>query len=127
MLTFRKGVKDMPTQLTTLGAPEKYIKDGQVAIIHSTAYYNDSGWYTLHGLYNLIFDRNVVEFILKPYNPDIVLDYCQRKYGMDNDFSGIPNLSIVWLPENTLFFFNEYCGREYIISMDDAEKVSIRA
>lgn len=117
----------MPSQIVAFGAPEKYIKDGYVAVLYSSAYINDSGWYTLHGIYNLIFDKNVVDMVLRPFNPDIVLDYCQRKYGFENDFSGIPNLSVAWVPENTLFFFNETAGREFVITMADAERVSIQA
>lgn len=117
----------MSSQIVTFGAPEKYIKDGYVAVLYSSAYFNDSGWYTLHGISNLIFDKNVVQMVLRPFNPDIILDYCQRKYGIDNDFSGIQNLCVAWVPENSLFFFNENSGREFVITMADAERVSIQA
>ena len=105
---------------------EKYIKDGKVAIIHSNGF-NGSGWYTLHGIYDLLFDRTLAEMINKPYNPDVLLDYCHRKYGLDHDFSGIRNLIITWLSEGEMFYFHVMDGQEILITWDQVKEVSIRA
>ena len=83
--------------------PEKCIKHGAVAILYSNG--GNSGWYTEHGIYNLIFDKDVVDMISRPYNPDIVLDYCQRKYGMDSSYKGIPYLRIEWVPIGSMIYF----------------------
>lgn len=106
--------------------PRKTIKNGKVGVIYSTGE-NGSGWYTTHGIFHLIFDSELIDMISKPYNQDVVLNYCQRKYGIDNDFSGIRNLSIEWIPEGSMFFFHTNDGKELVITWDQVREVSIQA
>lgn len=111
----------------SIGLPNKLIEDGKVAVIYSNGYNNDYGWYTQHNIYNLIFDRKVAEMILKPFNPDVVLDYCQRTYGVNNEFRGIPNLGVVWIPLDTMFFFQGIHGKEFVVPLEEVTRLSIRA
>lgn len=107
--------------------PSKKIKNGLVGILYSNGF-NGNGWFTQHGVYHLIFDSALVDMISQPYNPDIVLDYCQRKYGMDNDYSGIPNLCVEWIPEGSMFFFQSFSdGVERVVTWDEVRSVSIQA
>lgn len=106
--------------------PEKATQHGMVAILFSNG--GNVGWYTEHGIYNLIFDKNIVDMISKPYNPDIVLDYCQRKYGMDTSYKGIPYLRVEWVPEGSMVYFQtDDSGNEWVLTWDYIRSQSIQA
>lgn len=114
------------TNLIPGSLPEKVIKNDMVAILYSNG--GNVGWYTQHGIYNLIFDKEVVEMISKPFNPDIVLDYCQRKYGMDSNYKGIPYLRIEWVPVGSMVYFqNDDLDNETIVTWDYIRSKTIQA
>jgi hypothetical protein len=113
-------------QLMSGSLPEKKIENNCVAILHSSG--GNVGWYTEHGIYNLIFDRDIVEMIMRPFNPDIVLDYCQRKYGLDSNYKGIPYLRIEWVPVGSMIYLQlDDNGNETVVTWDHIRSQSIQA
>lgn len=105
--------------------PEKRIEHNAVAILYSSG--GDIGWYTEHGIYNLIFDKIIVDMVSKPYNPDIVLDYCQRRYGLDSCYKGIPYLRIEWVPCDGMIYFQvDEKGNESVVTWDHIRRQSIQ-
>ena len=94
--------------------PEKYIEGNHVAVLYARD--GNIGWYTEHGIYNLIFDKDLVDMITKPYNPDIVLDYCQRKYGIDSCYKAIPYLRVEWVPVGSMIYIQSDDGWKRLIS-----------
>ena len=105
---------------------EKYIKDGQVAILVSYGF--GSGWSTWNDK-KLAYDRRAVEFFLEHEKDK---DYMHRlssykskeskeakelfkSWGYENVyFGGFENIEICWLPIGTTFVISEYDGAESV-------------
>ena len=90
---------------------EKLIRDGKVAVIISPGW--GSGWYSWHGIPELLYDPKVVEMVLNEEDLENILKYCHEKYGDDNYFSP-DELEVVWIQEGTKFMVHEYDGSESI-------------
>ena len=90
---------------------KKVVRNGLVAVIHSPRY--GAGWYSWHGVHDLIFDSVVVGMIENKTYPDVIEDYCRKTY--ESEFSmSCDDLEIAWIPEGTQFFIEEYHGSETI-------------
>ena len=114
---------------------QRVIRDDMVAVLYSPNH--GAGWYTWHGLFNLIFDPKVVELVEKknslqcpskykrtPEYMDIVAkieDYCESSYGDDHYYGGADDLVVEWLPVGTKFFIDEYDGAETVKTMDSIQ------
>lgn len=87
---------------------KKVVRDGKVAVVFSEGY--GAGWYTMHGIEELLFDPNVVAMVEKKEN---VKEYCKnlykRSYFLDNH-----RLAIEWVPEGVEFKIVGYDGLETI-------------
>lgn len=93
---------------------QKYIKDGQVAVLYSPGF--GAGWYTWNTEYpQMVFDPKIVEFLIEDTDDRIgkIVQYCENAYP-DSYLSGVDDLSIRWLPIGTEFRINEYDGSETI-------------
>lgn len=96
----------------------KVIRDGKVAILYSPRY--GAGWYTWHGLEELIYDPKLVELVENGAEADTIIEYCESKYLANQYyFGGADQLSVFWLDEGTEFFIDEYDGAECIKTKDD--------
>lgn len=88
---------------------KKVIRDGKVAVIFSFNF--GAGWYSWHGIEELLFDPNVVKMIEDGESPH---KYCEELY-KGIYISSELNLAIAWIPEGSEFYIDEYDGREEII------------
>ena len=96
---------------------DKVIRDGQVAVIVSPG--PGAGWYSWHGIEELLFDPSVVAWI-ESDEYDKIKHYITLKYP-DEYFGDIEKLSIRWLTEGTAFKIDEYDGSESVSVRDQEE------
>lgn len=93
---------------------EKYIKDGQVAVLFSPGF--GAGWYTWNTDYpQMVFDPKIVEFLIEDADnlTDKIVKYCENTYP-DSYLGGAEDLVVCWIPIGTEFRINEYDGSESI-------------
>lgn len=93
----------------------KIIFNGRVAVLVSHGW--GAGWYSWHGVEELLYDPIVVELVRKADFEkvdlsDEIIQYCEKKYGDDIYFGGIDGLTIEWVPVGEKFRINEYDGAE---------------
>jgi hypothetical protein len=81
-----------------------------VAVLYSPEY--GVGWYSCHQIEELLFDPSIVAW-LEAEETDKILSYVTLKYP-DAYVGGLKDLSILWLPEGTVFRVDEYDGNESI-------------
>lgn len=94
---------------------EKYIKDGQVAVLYSPGH--GAGWSTWNwqDCPQMIYDPKIVQMLLDHPEGCIVklLDYSKEAYP-NAYLGGADDLTIEWLPIGTEFLINEFDGSESI-------------
>lgn len=99
---------------------KEIIRDGRVAILYSPGF--GSGWYTWHGVYELLRDPEVVHLVEvrskapedeQTYYTEKILDYCKATYG-DRSYLGAEDLMIEWIDLGDKFRITEYDGSETI-------------
>jgi hypothetical protein len=104
---------------------KKEIKDGKVAVLYSPGF--GAGWYSWHGVKELIFDPSVV-YMVEQMNEsqDVntrdnwvanIVDYCKERY--DVYTGGAEDLVVGWLEEGTEFMIDEYDGSESLLFKDE--------
>lgn len=92
----------------------KEVRKGKVGLVISSGY--GLGWYTYHENEALLFDPKLIYLLEMNVNRYLIKQYCEASY---KDFVWYtPELSVVWLPENTSFYINNYDGLETIITAD---------
>jgi hypothetical protein len=92
---------------------KKVIRNGQVAVLYHPTY--GAGWYSWHGIPDLIYDPLVVDMVESGVDPEKIYAYCNEHYtDTYHYFGGSDGLSIAWLPEGTEFRIEEYDGAETI-------------
>jgi hypothetical protein len=106
---------------------KKEIRDGNVAVLYSPGF--GAGWYTWHGLDELLFDPSVVYMVeekQKSNTPEDfenwvsnITDYCKQTYGDDHYYGGADDLIVEWINEGTLFRIDEYDGSESLDVKED--------
>jgi hypothetical protein len=100
----------------------KVVRDGCVAVLYSPGY--GAGWYSWHGIPELLFDPVVVDLVERAGAADSaeelyeqVLRYCQVRYP-EGYFGGCGTLAIEWVPVGALFRIDEYDGSECVYTQD---------
>jgi len=96
---------------------KKVIRDGLVAVLVSPGY--GGGWYSWHGIQELLFDPVVVDMLEKDIDRYEIIKYCEKVYGDDEYFGGADDLTIAWIPEGREFMVNEYDGSESLRFKDE--------
>lgn len=94
---------------------EKLVRDGKVGVLVSGGY--GAGWYSWHGIEELLFDPIVIAMIENPDDDEdfsSIVNYCHEKYGEDEYFGGVDGLQVVWVEQGRKFFIEEYDGAESI-------------
>lgn len=86
---------------------KKIVKNNQCAVI-----LGNRGWYSNHGIMALIFDPCVVDMILRKVDASNIYDYCYNNY--ENFNSVTEDLSVVWVPNNSLFRIHSKNDKESI-------------
>jgi hypothetical protein len=88
---------------------DKYIKDGQVAILYSPGY--GAGWSTW-GVPELAYDKDLVEAYIKDDTEGLIA-MAKIKYP-DEYLGGADDVKIVWVSQGSTYRINEYDGSESI-------------
>lgn len=96
---------------------KKVIRDGYVAVLVSPRY--GAGWYSWHGVMELVFDPVVVDMLEKKVDRYEIEKYCEKEYGDDLYLGGLEDLEIAWIPEGREFIIEEYDGSEYLRFKDE--------
>lgn len=92
---------------------DKFIRDGKVAVLYAPGY--GAGWYSWHGIEELLYDPSVVSMLESKAPGESILAYCEEKYKDDDAyFGGIDDLTIEWVPIGREFVIREYDGSESI-------------
>lgn len=100
---------------------EKYYNEkGEVAVLYSPEF--GAGWYTWNTEFEnsegLLFDKTLVEMVLKRTPKDEVKEYVNEKWG-DVYMGGYDDIEVKFLPEGTAFQVTEYDGCESIVIEED--------
>lgn len=101
----------------------KVIRDGMVAVLISPRY--GAGWYSWHGIRELLFDPVVVEMLENNIDRYEIEKYCEKTYGEDEYYGGITDLQIVWIPEGREFMIHEYDGSETLRYKDEIRWIQV--
>lgn len=104
-----------------------YNEDGKVAVLFSPDY--GAGWSTWNKLNQMIFDPEIVEFLLSntfetPEDKAMAIENKFRAKYHDAYFGGADNLKICWLEPNTQFYIKEYDGSESIVTNNDVKWIT---
>jgi hypothetical protein len=100
----------------------KHVKDGYVAIITAEPF--GVGWYSVHGIKELIFDPNVVEMVENKTSSKQIIRYCRDTYGMGY-YAGAEALRIMWLAENIEFSIKiDRDGVEEVLLKDEFDWIT---
>jgi hypothetical protein len=98
---------------------EKVVRDGKVAVLVSYGF--GAGWYTWHGVIELVFDPVIVDMVESNRRNDIQR-YVEEKYlGQNIYLGGIDGLSVEWVPDGAKFRIEEYDGSESLV-LESEEK-----
>lgn len=97
-----------------------YSEDGnKVAVLYSPGF--GAGWYTWNvdfennnHYYGLLFDKNIVEMLIKGEDDSTIIQYCESHYGKEGCYIGVEDLTIKWLDCGEKFRIQEYDGNETI-------------
>jgi hypothetical protein len=97
----------------------RVIRFGKVAVIYSPGF--GAGWYSWHGIEELLFDPELVDMIERGAGEDQIKQHCEEHYrnGHDTYWGGADQLSVAWVTEGTVFRIDEYDGNESIVIQDD--------
>lgn len=95
----------------------KKIKDGRLCVLYSPGY--GAGWYTWHGVEELVFDPVLVDMVLDDADPEDIIDYCKETYGTDNYYGGAEDLTVAFVDTGDKFRIEEYDGAESVMCMND--------
>lgn len=93
----------------------KVVRDGKVAVLHTDDW--GAGWYSWHGIEELLFDPEIVRMIENPdedEDEESIIRYCEEKYGAESYYDGARTLTVTWIPEGSEFIIHEYDGVESI-------------
>lgn len=89
----------------------KLSEDGKVAVLYSPGF--GAGWYTWnYDTPEILFDPAIVKFVEKNQFDELTT-YVTLKYP-DIYIGGMEDLTVMWIPEGTMFKVNEYDGSESI-------------
>ena len=92
---------------------EKLERDGKVAVLYSPGF--GAGWSTWNTeprYRGLLFDREIVEFVLAD-DLDAAISLAEKKYP-DVYLGGGGGLTVEWVPKGERFIVEEYDGAENV-------------
>jgi len=95
----------------------KKIKDGKLAVLYSPGF--GAGWYTWHGIEELLFDPVLVDMVLDNAGELAMRNYCEETYGTDNYYGGLEDLTVAFVDTGDKFRIEEYDGAESVMCMND--------
>jgi hypothetical protein len=97
----------------------KVIKNDMVAVLYSPGF--GAGWYTWHGLEQLVFEPKIVEMVEAGRQEEIDKKWISENLGLLENayYGGAKDLEIRWVPVGKRFMIKEYDGSESVILEDD--------
>jgi hypothetical protein len=97
----------------------KVIKNDKVAVLYSPGF--GTGWYTWHGLEQLVFEPKIVEMVEAERQEEIDKKWIRENLGLleHSYYGGAKDLEIRWVPVGKRFMIKEYDGAESVILEDD--------
>ncbi len=102
---------------------EKVIRDGKVAVLVSHGY--GAGWYSWHGIEELLFHPKLVEMVEKGKAYSIDNQWIRKNLGSwDVSADGADDLVIYWLPVGTAFKIVEFDGNESLFTVESFDLVA---
>ncbi len=104
---------------------KKLIRDDQVAVLVSPGH--GAGWYSWHGIEELLYDPAVVDMVESGEDTDAVVRYCETTYGDTAYYGGVDQLTVEWVPVGTRFYIAEYDGAEHLVTEESMEQTWITA
>ena len=99
---------------------DKVVRDGQIAVLHSTGY--GAGWYSWNQDYGdeLLFDPGLVDLVLAGREHEEIAVYATLKWP-DAYLGGLSGLDVRWVPVGSEFRIDEEDGSETVILKDEDE------
>lgn len=91
----------------------RVVENNKVAVLYSPGF--GAGWFSWHGVEDLIFDPMVVELVRNNRKDEIEV-YVANKYGADIYCGGSEQLQISWIPIGDRFRIEEYDGSESVVT-----------
>lgn len=97
---------------------EKLIHNGNVAVLFSPGF--GAGWSTWNGetAERMVFDPIIAQMILDGIDKGAIAKVAQERYPLAY-MGGLANVTVKWLPVDTLFTVVEYDGCESIRTTED--------
>jgi hypothetical protein len=89
----------------------KLIRDGKVGVLVSPGF--GAGWYTWHGIEELVYDPSVVAWV-ETQELDKIRTYVELRYP-DAYCGGLEDLEVNWVPVGARFRIEEYDGAESLV------------
>ena len=98
---------------------KKEIRDGKVAVLVSLGF--GAGWYTRHGIEELIFHPKLVELVEQGNRHEITEELCKKLTNTDKYICtfGVSGLKIFWINIGDKFIIEEYDGWEDIKTINN--------
>jgi hypothetical protein len=93
---------------------KKLIRDNAVAVLVSPGF--GAGWYSWHGVEELIYDPSIVQWV-ENNELDKIQTYMELKYP-EVYCGGLEDLVVEWVPIGSKFRIDEYDGAESLITFE---------
>jgi hypothetical protein len=94
---------------------DKVIRDGKVAVLISKGF--GAGWYSCYSEYpELVFHPKLVEMVEQKRQSEITDEWLKEHISIDICCDGADDLEIVWIPQGTAFYIDEYNGAESVVT-----------
>ena len=100
---------------------EKVIRDGKVAVLVSRGF--DTGWYTHHGVEELLFHPKVVEMV-QEYKKEDICEWVKENLGVEVGYYGALGLVVCWVPVGEPFMIAQIGSYEYVFTAKDLNLVA---
>lgn len=100
---------------------EKVIRNGKVAVLVSRGF--DTGWYTQHGVEELLFHPKVVEMVQDCKKQDIC-KWVEENFDLEVSRDGAMGLVIHWLPVGEPFMIIQTNRYEYVYTAENLDLVA---
>ena len=98
---------------------KKEVRDGKVAVLVSPGF--GAGWYTEHGIEELIFHPKLFELVEQDNRHEITEELCKKLLDTNKYICtfGVSGLKIFWINIGDKFIIEEYDGWEDIKTVDN--------
>jgi len=100
---------------------EKVIRNGKVAVLVSRGF--STGWYTHHGVEELLFHPKLVEMVEECKKHDIC-EWVKENFDLEVSYYGAMGIVIHWLPVGEPFMIVQINDYEYVYTAENLDLVA---